>query len=109
MARRHPLDIRLGEPKLEFSARVAQSRAGRQADPLDRAPEPETTAGAFGEAGALPNGGGALRKTPLSFCFSEALAHRMLDPVAVGALVPATATAALGRRSWSARWRRRDL
>ena len=51
-----------------------------------------------------------LRKTPLSFCFSEALAHRMLDPVVVGALVPAAAAAAaLGHRSWSARRLRRDL
>jgi ATP-dependent DNA ligase len=41
--------------------------------------------------GLRPNHAGAargeaeagLRKTPLSFCFSEALAHRLLDPVVV--------------------------
>jgi hypothetical protein len=38
-----------------------------------------------------------LRKTPLSFSFSEALAHRMLDPVVVGALVPAAAAAGRAR------------
>jgi hypothetical protein len=51
-----------------------------------------------------------LRKTPLSFCFSAALAQRMLDPVVGGTLVPAsTATATLGRRSWAARWHRRSF
>jgi hypothetical protein len=107
VARRHPSTFRSKKLILKFNASYHSDERCLQAQSC------RGIGATRGEAEA------GLRKTPLSFCFSEALGHRMLDPVVVGALVPASAAAAgrgrcasTGRgrrRSWSARRLRRGL